>query len=138
MIEFDHVGIAVSDLSGMKSLFKELFDVDFGETMNVEKQKVKIAFSSSGEEVELLEADSDSSPLYPMLPHPIKSFIENHGEGLHHLCFKVDDIEAYVEMLTKKGIGLVGEGIMEGNGGHRVCFLEPKKTGGILFELIEK
>jgi len=138
MIELDHIGIAVKNIEDFSKMFNDFFDTDFKEVLKVPSQSVKAAFSAPDSKIELIEAIGENSQQYPMLNHPVLSFIDKKGEGMHHLCFNVDDLEAYVLKLKEKGVTLVGDGIMTGSYGHKICFINPKFTKGILIELKQK
>ena len=124
----DHIGIAVASIDDA-SIWKDLgLEIDHVET--VETQKVKTAFLSVGDaNIELLEAVSEESP--------IAKFIEKKGEGIHHICLRVDDIEAHLERLKEKGYRLVNEAPVPGAHGSRVAFLHPSAGRGVLIELVE-
>ena len=97
----------------------------------VETQRVKTAFLSVGDSnLELLEPTSPDSP--------IAKFIEKRGEGIHHLCFRVDNIEEHLERLEAEGYRLVNEAPVPGAHGCRVAFLHPSAGNGVLIELSEK
>lgn len=97
----------------------------------VETQRVKTAFLSVGDSnLELLEPTSPDSP--------IAKFIEKRGEGIHHLCFRVDNIEEHLERLKAEGYRLVNEAPVPGAHGCRVAFLHPSAGNGVLIELSEK
>lgn len=125
----DHIGIAVKSLEAAK-IYKDMgLEVEHVET--VEMQRVKTAFLSVGDSnLELLEPTSPDSP--------IAKFIEKRGEGIHHLCFRVDDIEAHLERLKAEGYRLINEAPVPGAHGCRVAFLHPAAGNGVLIELSEK
>ncbi|HEX2835134.1 MAG TPA: methylmalonyl-CoA epimerase [Thermoanaerobaculia bacterium] len=125
----DHIGIAVKSLEAAK-IYQDLgLDVQHIET--VETQRVKTAFLSVGDSnLELLEPTSPDSP--------IAKFIEKRGEGIHHLCFRVDDIEAQLETLKAAGYRLIHDAPVPGAHGCRVAFLHPAAGNGVLIELSEK
>lgn len=125
----DHIGIAVRDLDAA-AIYQDLgLDVDHEEV--VETQRVRTAFLSVGDSnVELLEPTSEDSP--------IAKFIEKRGEGIHHICFRVSDIEAKLAELKEKGYRLVHEAPVPGAHGCRVAFLHPAAGNGVLIELSEK
>lgn len=125
----DHIGIAVRSLGAAK-IYEDLgLSIDHVET--VETQKVKTAFISVGDaNLELLEPTSPDSP--------IAKFIEKRGEGIHHICLRVDDIEAHLERLKAAGYRLVNEAPVPGAHGCRVAFLHPAAGNGVLIELSEK
>jgi methylmalonyl-CoA/ethylmalonyl-CoA epimerase len=125
----DHIGIAVKSLEAAK-IYKDMgLEVQHVET--VETQRVKTAFLSVGDSnLELLEPTSPDSP--------IAKFIEKRGEGIHHLCFRVDDLEAHLERLKAEGYRLINEAPVPGAHGCRVAFLHPAAGNGVLIELSEK
>ena len=89
-----------------------------------------MAFLPVGEtRIELLEPTAEDSP--------IARFIRRRGEGIHHLCFRVSDLEAALERLKKAGVPLVDESPRPGAGGSRIAFVHPRGTGGVLVELTE-
>jgi len=81
-------------------------------------------------EIELLESTDPEGP--------IAKFIEKRGEGVQHLAFRVDNIEAALDEMRTKGIRLIDEKPRYGAGGARIAFLHPKSTGGVLIELCER
>jgi len=125
----DHIGIAVRSLEAAE-IYKVL-GLTIGHVETVETQKVKTAFLSVGDSnLELLEPTSPDSP--------IARFIEKRGEGIHHICLRVDDIEAHLERLKAAGYRLVNEHPVPGAHGCRVAFLHPSAGNGVLIELSEK
>jgi methylmalonyl-CoA/ethylmalonyl-CoA epimerase len=124
----DHIGIAVRSLEAAQ-IYKALgLDVQHVET--VETQRVKTAFLSVGDSnLELLEPTSPDSP--------IAKFIEKRGEGIHHICFRVDNIEEHLERLKSEGYRLINEAPVPGAHGCRVAFLHPAAGNGVLIELSE-
>src|ERR1051326_82026 len=125
----DHIGIAVRSLDVAKIYESLGLTVDHVET--VDTQKVRTAFLSVGDSnLELLEPAGDDSP--------IAKFIEKRGEGIHHICFRVDDIEAQLAKLKAEGYRLVNESPVPGAHGCRVAFLHPSAGNGRLIELSEK
>lgn len=129
MTTLDHIGIAVHTLEIAK-IYQDL-GLTIGHVETVETQKVKTAFLSVGDSnLELLEPTSPDSP--------IAKFIEKRGEGIHHLCFRVDDIEAHLERLKAAGYRLINEHPVPGAHGCRVAFLHPSAGNGVLIELSEK
>jgi methylmalonyl-CoA/ethylmalonyl-CoA epimerase len=125
----DHIGIAVKSLEAAKIYQDMGLDVQHVEV--VETQRVKTAFLSVGDSnLELLEPTSPDSP--------IAKFIEKRGEGIHHLCFRVDDIEEHLARLKAAGYRLINEAPVPGAHGCRVAFLHPAAGNGVLIELSEK
>jgi len=129
--KIDHIGIAVSNLDEAVKLYKDVLGLELHGTEVIEEQKVKVAFLPVGDsEVELLESTSPEGP--------IAKFIENKGQGIQHVAFRVDDIEAALEEMKAKGIRLIDEKPRYGAGGARIAFLHPKGTNGVLIELCER
>jgi methylmalonyl-CoA/ethylmalonyl-CoA epimerase len=124
----DHIGIAVRSLASAK-IYQDLgLTIEHFET--VETQRVKTAFLSVGDaNLELLEPTSPDSP--------IAKFIEKRGEGIHHICLRVDDLEAHLEHLKAAGYRLINEAPVPGAHGCRVAFLHPSAGNGVLIELSE-
>ena len=127
--KLDHIGIAVRSLESAK-IYEDLgLVIEHVEV--VETQRVKTAFLSVGDSnLELLEPTSPDSP--------IAKFIEKRGEGIHHICLRVDDIEAHLERLKAAGYRLINEAPVPGAHGCRVAFLHPSAGNGVLIELSEK
>jgi methylmalonyl-CoA epimerase len=127
-LRIDHLGIAVKDLAQAEPLFQALLGVAPGGREVVAAEKVEVSFFQVGESrFELLQPTSPESP--------IAKAIEKRGEGIHHVCLAVEDIDAEVARLRAAGFQLVGDAPRPGAGGHRVAFVHPKSAGGILIEL---
>ncbi len=127
--ELDHIGIAVRSIEAA-SIYEALgLQVDHLET--VESQGVRTAFLSVGDSnLELLEPTNPDSP--------VARYIEKRGEGIHHLCFRVDDIDAHLQRLAAAGYRLINESSVPGAHGCRVAFLHPSAGSGVLIELSER
>lgn len=126
----DHVGIAVSDLRQALSTYGDVLGLGSPTIEDVPDQKVRTAiFPSAGGRIELLEATAPDSP--------IARFIARRGEGIHHVAVRVDDIEAKLEELALKGVRLIDRTPRIGAGGHRIAFIHPEATGGVLLELCQ-
>lgn len=125
----DHIGIAVKSIESAK-IYKALgLSIDHIE--EVATQGVKTAFLSVGDaNIELLE------PLSP--ESSVAKFIEKRGEGIHHICLRVDKIEDHLERLGAAGFRLINETPVPGAHGCRVAFLHPASGNGVLIELSEK
>ena len=125
----DHIGIAVRSLDAARIYAALGLTTDHVET--VETQGVKTAFLSVGESnIELLEPLTAQSP--------VARFIDKRGEGIHHICFRVDNIEEHLERLKSEGYRLINEAPVPGAHGCRVAFLHPAAGNGVLIELSEK
>jgi methylmalonyl-CoA/ethylmalonyl-CoA epimerase len=129
MTKLDHIGIAVKSLDAAR--IYEVLGLSVQHVETVETQRVKTAFLSVGDSnLELLEPTSPDSP--------IAKFIEKRGEGIHHLCFRVDNIEEHLERLKAEGYRLVNDAPVPGAHGCRVAFLHPSAGNGVLIELSQK
>ena len=129
MTKLEHIGIAVKSLDSVR--IYELLGLKIEHKEHVPTQNINTAFLSLGDSsLELLEATSEDSP--------IAKFIAKRGEGLHHICFRVENIEAHLERLKAEGYRLVHESPVPGARGYRVAFLHPKAGNGVLIELSEK
>ncbi|HPM74012.1 MAG TPA: methylmalonyl-CoA epimerase [Spirochaetales bacterium] len=131
VVKVDHIGIAVSNLEETLKVYTDLLGMQLHGTETVEEQKVKTAFLPVGDsEIELLESTAPDGP--------IARFIETRGQGIQHIAFKVDDIEAALAELKAKGVRLRDEKPRYGAGGAKIAFLHPKATNGVLIELCQK
>ena len=127
--KLDHIGIAVKSIDDAKIYQALGLAVDHVE--DVATQGVKTAFLSVGDaNIELLE------PLSPQ--SSVAKFIEKRGEGIHHICLRVDSIEEHLERLKAQGFRLINEAPVAGAHGCRVAFLHPAAGNGVLIELSEK
>jgi len=127
----DHIGIAVTNMQESLSFWETSLGIEPHGIQEVPEQKLRTAFLPIGEtEIELLESSSAESS--------IAKFIEKHGEGLHHIAIRVDDIEAALTELKAKGIQLIDETPRNGAGGARIAFVHPRSTHGVLLELCER
>jgi len=131
MSKIDHVGIAVKSLARAEPLYESLLGCVADGREELPEEGVRVVFfGSEGGRVELLE------PLDP--ESPVGRFLRRHGEGVHHVCLRVDDVEAALERAREQGAEPVAPGVREGAGGARVAFLHPSGTGGVLIELSER
>jgi methylmalonyl-CoA epimerase len=129
-VQIDHVGIAVKSLTAAKAIYQNL-GLSISAEQTVEQEQVRLVMVPVGESrLELLEATSEDSA--------IARFIAKRGEGLHHICLRVPDLDAAVERLKQDGVRLVSDAIKIGAGGHRYVFVHPSSAGGVLLELVEE
>lgn len=127
----DHIGIAVKDLEEALKLYRDILQLEVTGVEEVPDQKVKVAFIPVGEsKVELLEPTTDDSP--------VAKFIAKRGEGIHHITFRVDNLEKALKEAKAAGIRLIDETPRLGAGGAKIAFLHPKSTGGVLLELCQR
>lgn len=136
-LRLHHIGIAVKELKEVEATLREKLGITFGPTEFVDSQKVNVTFSNLHPALELVEAGQEKSPAYPMLPHPVISFLKGERAGLHHICFAVKDMEAACAELKEKNVKILGNGIFTGSGGKKIVFIDPNETNGILIELKE-
>lgn len=131
ILKIDHLGIAVNSIDEGKGFWQTVLGLPFEGQETVSSQKVTTAFMPVGEsEVELLESTTDDGP--------IAKYIEKRGQGIQHVAFRVEDIEAALEELKQNGVKLIDETPRKGAGGAKIAFLHPKATGGVLVELCER
>lgn len=131
MRKVEHIGIAVKSLDISVPLFEKLLDTDCYKKETVDSEGVNTAFFQKGEtKIELLEATREESP--------IMKFITSKGEGMHHIAFDVEDIEAEMERLKGEGFVLLNATPKKGADNKLVCFLHPKGTNGVLIELCQE
>jgi methylmalonyl-CoA/ethylmalonyl-CoA epimerase len=126
----DHVGVAVSDLDAAIELYEDTFGMSLAHRETVESQGVEAVLLDVGDgHVELLR------PLGP--DTVVGKFIERRGEGLHHVAYAVDDIDATLNALREEGVELIDSEARVGIRGSRVAFLHPRATGSVLTEIVE-
>jgi methylmalonyl-CoA epimerase len=126
----DHIGIVVRDIEAALKIYEKGLGFTATRVEEVPDQAVKIAFLPVGDsELELLE---------PTRPDTgIARFLEKRGEGVHHVCLEVDDIEAALARLAAQGVELIDSTPRLGSRGQRYAFAHPKSTSGVLIELYE-
>ena len=129
--KLDHIGIGVEKIDEALPFWEGMLGLPLHGTEEVKEQKVRTAFLPVGDsEVELLESLD--------VEGPIAKFIAAKGQGIQHIAFRVDDIDAALAELKAKGLRLIDETPRYGAGGARIAFLHPKATGGVLIELCER
>jgi methylmalonyl-CoA/ethylmalonyl-CoA epimerase len=130
-MKIEHLGIAVKDLAVSVPLFEQLLNTPCYKTEEVASESVNTAFFQTGDsKVELLEGTNDNSP--------ISKYIVKKGEGIHHVAFEVENIEAEMTRLAALGFELLNEKPKNGADNKLVCFLHPKSTNSILVELCQE
>ena len=124
-----HLGVAVKDLEEARKFYRSIFGLESGEPMVGGGGTVRASLVElDNATVELLEPIGNEGA--------IAKFLEKRGEGIQHVCYEVDDINAEVESLKVKGIDVLGEPRPGAEG--MAVFLHPRGTHGILVELVEK
>lgn len=126
--KLDHIGIAVENLETGKEFYLGLgFRGMYVEEVLTEKVRVGMFELQNEARIELLEPIDEASP--------IAKFLQKRGPGIHHICFKVEDIEGTMKKLRDQGFQLLSQGPVPGAHNCRVAFVHPKSTGGVLVEL---
>lgn len=123
-----HVGIAVSDLDAASAFYREVLGIDPHPPEMADGADI-LSFAFGESEIELLAPrDPDG---------PIARFLAKRGPGIHHVCYRVPDLDAALDRCRKAGYRLIDETPRQGAGGRRIAFVHPKATAGILLELTE-
>jgi methylmalonyl-CoA/ethylmalonyl-CoA epimerase len=131
ILKIDHLGIAVNSIEEGKTFWTDILGLPCEGTETVDEQKVTTAFLPVSEsELELMESTSPDGP--------VAKYIEKRGQGIQHIAFRVENIEAALAELKAKGVLLIDESPRKGAGGAKIAFLHPKATNGVLVELCER
>jgi methylmalonyl-CoA/ethylmalonyl-CoA epimerase len=123
----DHVGVAVHSITESAGLFESLSGRTRSPTETLPAHGVRVAFVGP---VELLE------PLGP--DTTVGRFLHRRGPGLHHIAYRTPDLEGDLARLGAAGLRLIDREPRVGTHGHRVAFVHPSSTGGVLIELVER
>jgi methylmalonyl-CoA/ethylmalonyl-CoA epimerase len=128
MTGLDHVAILVADLDAAVKLFRDVYGLELAEIEDVPSEKVRVAiFGHGAGRIELFSPSGPDSPMHEAL--------EKRGEGLHHVCLEVPDVEKAMASLRAQGAPLLDEKPRPGAGGAKVAFVHPKGSRGVLVEL---
>lgn len=128
-VKIDHIGIVVRDIQEALKVYETALGLPLKEVVEVPDQKVEVAFLPIGESnIELVQPTTDDTG--------IAKYLAKRGEGIHHICVEVDDIEAALARLKAHEVQLIDEVPRQGAHG-RVAFVHPKAMHGVLIELIE-
>lgn len=131
VMKVDHIGIAVQDIEAARRFYEQGLGLKLTHLEEVAAQGVRVAFLPVGEsEIELLEPLGEEGP--------VASFLAKRGEGIHHVCLEVQDIEAAMAQLAEQGFQLLDKTPRLGAGGARIVFLHPRSAHGVLIELSQK
>lgn len=129
----DHVAIIVCNIDQALAFYRDTLGILPGEIRDVPTEQVRIAFlplgGPGGSEIELIEPTMPDSSL--------AKFLEKRGEGLHHICLEVDDIEVTLQEMQERGAPVLDQQPRIAAEG-RAIFVHPKGTNGVLLELLEK
>ena len=129
MLPVDHIGIAVSDGTAVERLLMKLADSAPALQEDIDSQGVRVRFYGSGTSLETLEALVAESP--------IAKYLEKRGEGLHHIAFRVADVQAHFDRMRAAGFQPLTEAPVPGASGKSIFFLHPRDTHGFLVEFCQ-
>ena len=128
-IKINHVAIVVQDIDAALNFWEQTFGLQLDHVEDVPSQKSKVAFLPLGEsEIELVQPTNSDSGL--------ANFLEKRGEGMHHICIEVEDIDAALAELKSKGVRLIND-VPEELPGRKMAFVHPKAANGVLVELYQ-
>lgn len=131
LTHIEHIGIAVNSIEEAKTYFENILGLTCYAVEEVKDQKVITAFFKIGNtKIELLEATSDESP--------VAKFIAKKGQGIHHIAFAADDVNASLKEAEENGVQLIDKQARKGAENLQIGFLHPKSTFGVLTELCGK
>lgn len=126
----DHVGVAVEDLDSALALYEGTFGMPVAHRETVRDQGVEAVLLDVGDcHVELLRPLGEDTA--------VGKFLARRGPGLHHVAYRVDDIDAALAQLREQGVALIDSEPRTGIRASRVAFLHPRATGGVLTEIVE-
>lgn len=129
--KIDHIGIAVKDLDKTVEFYTKVLGLQLEGIHQVDHYQVKTAFFPVGESrLELIQPMPENTG--------VQRFLEKRGEGIHHVCFLVEDIQKALDTLAAQGVELIDKTPKQVNPSTKAAFLHPKSTGGVLIELYEK
>jgi len=130
LTSINHIGIAVKNLDESLAVFRNIFQFQDYHSEIVEEQKVKVAsFRLADVMIELTCPTSEDSP--------IAKFIQNKGEGIHHIGFNTDEITQDLSRLNENGIKLINDSPLSGAHDMLIAFLHPKSTNSVLMEICQ-
>jgi methylmalonyl-CoA/ethylmalonyl-CoA epimerase len=128
--KINHIAIAVSNIEKGAEFYQDVLGLSLSDVEVVAAQKTKAGFLRIGEtNIELVQPSEPDSPLV--------KFLETQGQGIHHICFEVDDVEAEVNAFLEKGATMVDQKPRPGAHQTKVAFVHPKSSSGVLIELCE-
>lgn len=123
-----HVGIAVTSISEALPFYRDVLGLSPGRPETADGARI-VSLHFGPVDVELLEPSDPTSP--------VAKFLAKRGPGIHHVCYRVPDLDAALERCKSAGYRVIDERPRLGAGGRRIAFLHPKSTNGILLELTE-
>ncbi len=127
----EHIGIAVKSLKNNAPFWKHVLNISHIGTEIVESEGVTTdIYDTGGGKVELLESLREDSS--------IAKYLEKRGDGVHHICFEVENIHDAITELIGAGVEVIYKEPRKGAEGFLITFIHPKSTGGVLVELAQK
>ena len=129
----NHIAIVVQDLDAALRVYSDVLGLPLKRVEDVPAEKVKVAFlpmPQGDTEIELVQPTADDTG--------IARFLAKRGEGMHHICFEVDDIQAEMAQMAASGLQVLEEKPRMGSQGQKYVFVHPKSAHGVLIELYER
>jgi methylmalonyl-CoA/ethylmalonyl-CoA epimerase len=132
----DHVGIVVSDTAAAIRLYRSLFGLAAEPSLENEPEGVRLTFlrppgaDDGATTIELLEPTRSDTG--------VARYLERRGEGMHHVCFEVDDVGVEIARLAAEGYEVLDRTPRRGMHGERLAFVHPRSARGVLVELYQK
>ena len=128
--KINHIAIAVNNIEEAAKFYQNIMGLNLSGIEVVKAQKTRVGFFKIGESnIELVQPSEPDSP--------VAKFLESKGQGIHHICFEVDDVEAEVKAFLEKGATLIDQKPRPGAHDTKVVFVHPKSSNGVLIELCE-
>jgi len=128
--QINHVAIVVEDIDDALSFWRDALGINLQELRDVPAEKSKVAFLPlPGGEIELVQPTSEDSG--------IAKYLSKRGQGMHHVCLEVDNIEEFMDILKVKGVRMINETPRTASDGKRYAFVHPESASGVLVELYQ-
>jgi methylmalonyl-CoA/ethylmalonyl-CoA epimerase len=128
--KINHIAIAVHNIEEAAKFYQNILGLKLSGFEEIPSQKTKVGFLRCGAlNIELIEPTGPNSPLV--------KFLETRGQGIHHVCFEVDDVKAAVKTCLKEKITMVDQKPRPGSHKTKIAFTHPKSSGGVLVEFCE-
>jgi len=128
--KINHIAIAVNNIEEAAKFYEDVLGLTLSRVEVVAAQKTRVGFLKIGESnIELVQPAEPNSPLV--------KFLETRGQGIHHICFEVNDVEAELKAYVQKGTALIDQKPRPGAHNTKVAFVHPKSSNGVLIELCE-
>jgi len=130
-MNIDHLAIAVPDLNAALGFFRDALGLDVQQVEDVPREGVRVAFLPIGEShIEIVQPTHDDTG--------ISRWLSKYGPGMHHVCLRVDDIDAALARLAAHGCELINPQPIKRADGTRYAFIHPRSAFGVLVELYQK